>query len=175
MNVLALAVAVSLFAMAAGNPSPPARDVSPRLLVGLSAAAQPQSVRMTVRNLSPRPVSFRGLTRLSLRPAEDGPRTGPPYWAPVDLASARSPQTSEPRPVRLGPGEAVEVVVDLRQLAWAAGDCACWPDGVLTRVVLPGRYELLAEIEEPDAGFWWRSQTAALVMKKSRALEVSFE
>lgn len=178
MNALPGTVVLSLLSMAAApNPSPAARDVSPRLLVGLAATAQPTSVRVTVRNLSPRPVSFRGLTRLSLRLAGEGTRSGSPYWAPVDLASARSPETSEPRPVRLGPAEALEVVVDLRQLAWAEGDCACWPDGTLTRVVIPGRYELMVEIEEPEAGFWWRSNanSAFAVMKRSRAFEVSFD
>lgn len=175
MNAVVGIAVLSLLAMGAAGPSPAARDVSPRLLVGLAAAAQPTSVRVTVRNLSPRPVSFRALTRLSLRLTAEATRSGPPYWAPVDLRSARSPETSEPRPVRLGPGEAHDLVVDLRHLAWAEGDCACWPDGTLTRVVIPGRYELLVEIEEPDSGFWWRSNSATLVMKRSRAFEVSFD
>ena len=176
MSALGGIVVLSLVSMAAANPSPTARPESPRLLLALSSTGQPTAVRLTVRNLSSRPVSFRGLTRLSLRLGGDGPqRSGPPYWAPMDLRSARSPETSEPRPVRLGPGETQEVVVDLRNLAWAEGDCACWADGVFTRVVVPGRYELTVEIEEPDSGFWWRSNSAAAVMKRSRAFELSFE
>jgi hypothetical protein len=174
MSALSTAV-LSLVSLVSTNASPAAPAESPRLLVTLAVAPQPTAVRITVRNLSPRPVSFRGLTRLSLRLSGEGPRTGPPYWAPMDLGSARSPETSEPRPVRLAPGESRDVVVDLRNLAWAAGDCACWPDGVFARVVLPGRYELMAEIEEPDSGFWWRSNTAAAVMKRSRAFELSFD
>jgi hypothetical protein len=175
MSALAGTVVLSLVSMAAASPSPAARAESPRLLLALTAAGQPTAVRLTVRNLSSRPVSFRGLTRLSLRLSGEGPRTGPPYWAPMDLRSARSPETSEPRPVRLAPGETQDVVVDLRHLSWAPGDCACWADGVFTRVVIPGRYELMAEIEEPDSGFWWRSNTAGAVMKRSRAFELSFE
>ena len=175
MNIPIGMAVLSVFAMAAEDPSPAAKEASPRLLVGLASVGQPTSVRVTVRNLSPRAVAFRGLMRLSLRLAGEGPRTVSPYWAPIDLRSARSPETSEPKPIRLAAGEAQEVVVDLRNLAWAAGGCACWPDGTLTRVVLPGRYELQVEIEEPEAGFWWRSDNAVAVMKKSRAFEVSFD
>jgi hypothetical protein len=175
MNILIGTAALSVVAMAAGSPSPAAKEASPRLLVGLAAAGPPTSVRVTVRNLSPRAVSFRGLVRLSLRLAGEGPRTASPYWAPLDLRSARSPETSEPKPIRLAAGEAQDVVVDLKSLGWAEGDCACWPDGALTRVVLPGRYELQVEIEEPEAAFWWRSNNAVAVMKKSRAFEVTFD
>jgi hypothetical protein len=175
MSALAGTVTLSLVSMAAASPSPTASPETPRLIVALAATGQPTAVRLTVRNLSSRPVSFRGLTRLTLRLLEEGPRTRAPYWAPMDLRSARSPETSEPRPVRLAPGETQDVVVDLRHLAWAEGGCACWADGVFTRVVVPGRYELMAEIEEPDSGFWWRSNTAAAVMKRSRAFELSFE
>jgi hypothetical protein len=175
MNVLVGTVALSLVAMGGETPSPTAREPGPRLLVELAATVQPASVHVTVRNLSSHPVSFRGLTRAALRRGEEGWGSSPPYWAPVDLRSARSPETSEARPVRLGPGAAQELVLDLRQLAWAAGDCACWPDGTLTRVVLPGRYDLMVEIGEADSGFWWRSNTAAAVMKRSRAFEVSFD
>jgi hypothetical protein len=175
MSALFGTAILSLVSLVPTNATPAAPGESPRLLVSLAAAPQPTAVRMTVRNLSPRPVSFRGLTRLSLRLTGGGPRTGPPYWAPMDLRSARSPATSEPRPVRLAPGEVQDVVVDLRNLAWAEGDCACWPDGIFSRVVLPGSYELMAEIEEPDSGFWWRSNTAAAVMKRSRAFELSFD
>jgi hypothetical protein len=175
MPIFVVVAAVLCSAIAVG-PAPGSQTVgSPRLLVGLAGTGQPTSVRVTVRNLSPRSVSFRSLTRMSLRRAEGQGRPGPPYWAPVDLRSARSPETGEPQDFRLGPRESRDLVVDLRALAWAEGDCACWPDGSLVRVVLPGRYELRVEIEDPDAGFWWRSGTAAAVMKRSRALEVSFE
>lgn len=175
MNILIGTAVLSVVAMMAENPSPTAKEASPRLLVGLAATGQPTSVRVTVRNLSPRAVAFRGLTRLSLRLAEEGPRAGPPYWAPVDLRSARTPETSEPKPIRLAAGEALDVVVDLKTLGWAEGGCACWPDGALARVVLPGRYELQVEIEEPEAAFWWRSNSAVALMKRSRAFEVSFD
>jgi hypothetical protein len=178
MRALAGAVAGALLLALAGGPPPAAATLSPRLLVGLAATGKPTSVRVTVRNLSARPMSFGSLTRLTLRRvrvSELDRSGGPAYWAPVDLRSARSPETGAPRDLRLGPGESRDLVVDLRDLAWAEGGCACWPDGTLTRVVVPGRYELLVEIEEPDSSFWWRSNSAAAVVKRSRVLEVSFE
>ena len=175
MRVLAVAVAGFLLMALAGGPPPAAATLSPRLLVGLAGTAKPTSVRVTLRNVSPRPVSFRSLTRLSLRREPEPDRPHPPYWAPVDLRSARSPETGEPQEVSLGPGESREVVVDLRHLAWAAADCACWPDDSLARVVVPGRYELVVEVEEADSTFRWRSNPAGAVMKRSRALELSFE
>lgn len=175
MRALVGAVAAALLSTVAAGPPRAAANFSPRLLVSLARTAKPTSVLVTVRSVSTRHVSFRSLTRLSLRREPGADRSGPPYWAPLDLRSARSPETGEPQEVSLGPGESRDVVVDLRDLAWAAGDCACWPDGSLARVVVPGRYELLVEIEEPEKGFWWRSNTAAATVKRSRALELSFE
>jgi hypothetical protein len=175
MRALAGVVVGALLSTLAVGPPPAAATSSPRLLVGLAGTANPTSVRVTVRSLSPRRVSFPSRTRLSLRRDPGPDRPGPSYWAPLDLRSARSPENDEPQDVSLGPGETREVVVDLRDLLWAAGDCVCWPDGALARVVAPGRYELMVEIEEPDKGFWWRSNTAAAVVKRSRALELSFE
>jgi hypothetical protein len=175
MRGLVGSVVTALLLAAAAGPAREAEPVTPRLLVGLAGTRQPTAVRVTVRNLSPRPVSLRSLTRLSLRRASEPGRSGPSYWAPLDLRSVRSPETGEPQPLRLGPGESRDVVVDLRALSWAEGDCACWPDGSLVRVVVPGRYELLVEIEDPDSSFWWRSNTGEALVKRSRALEVSFE
>jgi hypothetical protein len=175
--------AVTLLAdLALGAPpspagAPPSAEVAtPRLLAVLATTTSGTTVRVNLRNLAGRPVLLRSLTRLSLRrlsgPLEPG-RSAPAFWAPVDLRTARSPQTSQPQYVRLGPSEARETMVDLKGLAWAEGACACWPDAPLARVVVPGRYELQLEIQDPDSEFWWRSNALHLEMKPTSAIEIS--
>jgi hypothetical protein len=175
---LAGVVSVAVLATLAPGAARTANVETPRLLVGLAATGHGATVRVKLRNLAVRPVSLRSLTRVSLRRVStsggaSGPgAAGPDFWAPLDLRFARSPETSQPQYVRLGPSEAREIVVELKTLAWAEGACACWPDSPLGRVVVPGPYELLIEIQDPDSGFWWRSNVIDAVMKPN-SLEVS--
>jgi hypothetical protein len=143
-----------------------------RLLVRVAGAPGADAVRATVENLGGHPVAISVVPAFVLRPSSADEVSWPAFRAPVDTGSGKPLFVNGQAHLRLAPSARQTVVVPLESLYWDHYESVIWPSRPLRRVVLPGRYDLILEIREPDSGFFWRSDPIPAVVKKTGSLEL---
>jgi hypothetical protein len=155
--------------------APPAKGKppsTPRLLVKLEGAVGTGQVRAIVENLGPGPVAVSVVPAFVLRPSGPDEAGWPALRAPVDLRTA-GPLAKDGRAVlHLPPTQPQAIVVPLEPLYWDHYASALWPFRPLRRVALPGRYDLVLELEDPTSGFFWRSNPVPAVVRKTGMLHL---
>jgi len=153
--------------------APPAKAPStPRLLVKLEGAVGTGQVRAIVENPGPHPVAVSVVPAFVLRPSGPDQAGWPALRGPVDLRTA-GPLAKDGRAVlHLSSTQPQVIVVPLESLYWDHYESALWPFRPLRRVALPGRYDLSLELEDPVSGFFWRSNSVPVVVRKTGTLHL---
>ena len=108
----------------------------------------------------------------ALRPSQPEDVGRPAFRAPIDTGTAKPLEVNGQERLELAPGEKRTLVVGLEPLYWDHYESVLWPSRPLRRVVIPGRYDLVLEVQDADSGHFWRSNVVAAVVKKAGSLEI---
>jgi hypothetical protein len=173
LAALTLSGASLLLSLVSGTaPAKNAPARTPRLLLTIAAAPGPGYVRATIENVAAVRVALDVVPAFALRPSRPEDAGRPAFRAPIDTGTAKPLEVNGQERLELAPGEKRTLVVGLEPLYWDHYESVLWPSRPLRRVVIPGRYDLVLEVQDADSGHFWTSNVVAAVVKKAGSLEI---
>ncbi|PYQ12977.1 MAG: hypothetical protein DMF80_16495 [Acidobacteria bacterium] len=158
--------------LAAAPPAAERPPTTPRLLVKVAAEPGPGKVRATFENLAAVPLAIETVPAFALRPSDPEDSGRPAFRAPIDLDTSKPLAANRRATLKLARREKQTIVVPLESLYWDHYQSVFWPFRPLRSVALPGRYDLVLEVLDPESGYVWRSNQIPAVVKKTGILQL---